>query len=174
MVTGSRAFDAASQAELVAAILEHEPTPLATRQPAAPLALERVVATCLAKDPADRWQSSKDLLRELTWIRDDRVTRAAPATSVRKASRAALAVAAVLGLTILAVIASPWRSASTPERTSFSVYPPDGTTFPRGTAEMAVSPDGRRLVFVALGADGTRRLWLRRFDAVDEPHDRRQ
>jgi Tol biopolymer transport system component len=31
---------------------------------------------------------------------------------------------------------------------------------------MAVSPDGSRLVFVALAADGTRHLWLRRFDSV--------
>ena len=32
---------------------------------------------------------------------------------------------------------------------------------------MALSPDGNRLVFVALAADGTRNLWVRRFDAVE-------
>jgi len=31
-------------------------------------ALDRVVATCLVKDPDDRWQSARDLLRELRWI----------------------------------------------------------------------------------------------------------
>ncbi len=31
---------------------------------------------------------------------------------------------------------------------------------------MALSPDGSRLVFAALSADGTRRLWMRRFEAV--------
>ena len=71
MLTGSRAFDEGSQTELVAAILEREPAPLATRQPLAPPALDRVVATCLAKDPDDRWQTARDLLRELTWVRTD-------------------------------------------------------------------------------------------------------
>ena len=31
---------------------------------------------------------------------------------------------------------------------------------------MAMAPDGRRLVFVALSADGIRRLWVRPFDSV--------
>ena len=32
---------------------------------------------------------------------------------------------------------------------------------------MALSPDGNRLVFVTIAADGTRNLWVRRFDAVE-------
>ena len=55
----------------------------------------------------------------------------------------------------------------TVRRVSFPVHPPAGTKFPRGTAEMALSPDGSRLVFVALAADGTRKLWVRRFDSVE-------
>ena len=35
-----------------------------------PPALDRVVKTCLAKDPDDRWQSASDLKRELKWIAD--------------------------------------------------------------------------------------------------------
>ena len=34
-----------------------------TRQPLIPPALERLVATCLAKDPDERWQTAQDLLR---------------------------------------------------------------------------------------------------------------
>ena len=81
MLTGRRAFDAASEAELAAAILEHEPAPLAAGQPLTPPALERLVVTCLAKDPDDRWQTAKDLLRELRWVRDDRAIRTPPAAS---------------------------------------------------------------------------------------------
>lgn len=29
---------------------------------------DRVVRTCLAKDPEDRWQSSRDVGRELQWV----------------------------------------------------------------------------------------------------------
>ena len=58
---------------------------------------------------------------------------------------------------------------SVPTRISFAIHPPDGTRFPRGAADMAVSPDGTRLVFVALSRDGRRKLWLRRFDAAEKP-----
>ena len=67
MVTGARAFEAASQASLIAAILKDTPPSMATKT-VAPAALDRVVRTCLAKDPDDRWQSAGDLKRELQWI----------------------------------------------------------------------------------------------------------
>ena len=66
MLTGARAFAADSQAGLVAAILEHEPTPLATHQPLTPPALGRLVTRCLAKNPAERWQHAQDVAFELT------------------------------------------------------------------------------------------------------------
>ena len=68
MLTGARAFAANSQAGLIAAILEHDPPPISTRQPLTPPALERVVQTCLAKNPGERWQHAQDLafaLREI-------------------------------------------------------------------------------------------------------------
>jgi hypothetical protein len=70
MLTGSAAFAAESEADLVAAILEGEPPPIATRQPLTPPTLAGLMATCLAKDPQDRWQTSHDLVRALRWIRD--------------------------------------------------------------------------------------------------------
>ena len=172
MISGHRAFDAESQAELVAAILEHEPAPLSTRMPSVPPALARVVSTCLAKDPDERWQTAKDLLRELRWARDDWSTRAASSAQSRSVSRRTAAVAAVVALAVvLAIGVTLARFTRQPEqpaaRVSFQVYPPAGTRFPRGATEMAVSPDGNRLVFVAMSADGRRKLWLRRFDEVD-------
>ena len=167
MLTGRRAFDAASEADLAVAIREHEPAPLAAQVPRVPPALDRVVTTCLAKDPEERWQTAKDLLRELRWVRDDRTIQAAPAASLRNARRAAVAAAALAaGLLVVAAIGLT-RQPPPAHPVSFSIYPPEGTTFLRGTAEMAVSPDGSRLVFVAISADGTSRLWLRRFAEVE-------
>ena len=124
-------------------------------------------STCLAKDPDERWQTAKDLLRELRWVRDDRTIQAAPAASLRNARRAAVAAAALAaGLLVVAAIGLT-RQPPPASRVSFSIYPPEGTKFPRGTAEMAVSPDGSRLVFVAISADGNSRLWLRRFADVE-------
>jgi serine/threonine protein kinase len=51
MVSGRKAFSGKSSASLIAAILEHDPPPISSLQPLAPASLDRVVRTCLAKDP---------------------------------------------------------------------------------------------------------------------------
>ena len=169
MLTGARAFTADSQPALVAAILERDPPPLVDRQPLAPAALDRLVSSCLAKNPDDRWQNARDLLRELKWVREDqRAIRRSPKRLRRltRAAQAATAALVVAGISIAAV--SFWtRLAPVPVRVGFSIPAPPGTTFPRGSADMALSPDGSRLAFVALSADGTRRLWIRRIDNVE-------
>ena len=68
MATGKKAFTGSSRASLITAIMSSEPAPLSTIQPMRPAALDRVVQTCLAKDPDERWQNAHDLMRELKWI----------------------------------------------------------------------------------------------------------
>ena len=68
MLTARKAFDGKSQASLMSAIMSADPPAMATLQPMMPAALERVVKTCLAKDPDARWQSAHDLKLELTWL----------------------------------------------------------------------------------------------------------
>ena len=63
MATGRKAFAGASQASLISAIMTAEPPPISTVQPMTPPALDRVVRTCLAKDPEDRWQSAGDVAK---------------------------------------------------------------------------------------------------------------
>ena len=70
MVTGKKAFEGKSQASLISAIMSSDPPPVSTVLPLAPPALDRVIQTCLAKDPDDRWQTARDLLRELKWVAD--------------------------------------------------------------------------------------------------------
>jgi serine/threonine protein kinase len=61
MATGKRAFTGKSQASIVAAILASEPPPISVVRPMSPPALDRVVSTCLAKDPEERFQTVHDL-----------------------------------------------------------------------------------------------------------------
>ena len=70
MVTGRRAFEGKSDAGLVAAILDHEPAPIASLQPHAPPALERLVRQCLAKPPGERPGTAHDVAANLRWIRE--------------------------------------------------------------------------------------------------------
>src|SRR5882757_9386152 len=65
MLTGRQAFTGSSGASVIAAILGREPTPLATTPP-----LDRVIRTCLAKDPDQRFQNARDLKRNLLWAKD--------------------------------------------------------------------------------------------------------
>ena len=100
MATGQRAFKGKSQASLIAAILASEPPPISSLQPLTPLALDRVVAACLAKDPDERWQSAHDLLRELRWTQEAGEGSAGPSVVPRHLRRertgwVAVAIAAV-------------------------------------------------------------------------------
>src|SRR6266403_890 len=68
MATGQPAFKGRTKASLIAAILPTEPTPISSLHPLTPPALERVIKTCLQKDPDDRFQTVHDLKLQLQWI----------------------------------------------------------------------------------------------------------
>src|SRR5207253_8775373 len=61
-------FQGKSPASVLGAILKDPAPRLSDRQPPVSRTLDHVVATCLAKDPDERWQSAADLERELKWI----------------------------------------------------------------------------------------------------------
>ena len=65
MATGRRPFQGDSSAELVAAILRDPVPPVTARRTDLPAGLDRIVRRCLAKDPRDRFQRSRDLFNEL-------------------------------------------------------------------------------------------------------------
>src|SRR5215831_5526867 len=84
MATGKKAFSGASQASLIAAILDREPTPISTVQPMSPPALDRIVKTCLAKDPEDRFQTAHDARLQLQWIAESSSAAGVPAPVVAR------------------------------------------------------------------------------------------
>ncbi len=88
MATGKKAFTGKSQASLISAIMSTEPPPISTIQPMIPPALDRVVKTCLAKDPDDRWQTAHDVMLQLKWIAEGGSQAGIPAPVVaRRKSR---------------------------------------------------------------------------------------
>ncbi|HXN97575.1 MAG TPA: protein kinase [Candidatus Acidoferrales bacterium] len=71
MLSGQRAFEKDSSADTMAAILKEEPPELSGEGKKIPPAVERVVRHCLEKNPAERFQSARDLgfdLESLTGI----------------------------------------------------------------------------------------------------------
>jgi eukaryotic-like serine/threonine-protein kinase len=124
--------------------------------------LERVVKTCLAKDPDARWQSAHDVKLELTWLEQS----AAPAASrSRNRERVVFAIGLVL-LLVTAVLLSldHFRRGPQPvQAVRSSLLPPSNYFYQRGN--FSVSPDGTRLAFVGVGPDGNYTLWVRTFSA---------
>src|SRR5499427_5846072 len=70
MATGKRAFLRKTGAETLVAIIREEPEPLAQLAPQAPAPVRWIVERCLAKDPDERYASTKDLARDLRTLRD--------------------------------------------------------------------------------------------------------
>src|SRR5712692_9888638 len=65
LVAGQAPFGGTTRSDLIAALLEREPPPLARFTPEAPAELERIVMKALAKDPDERFQTARDLLIDL-------------------------------------------------------------------------------------------------------------
>ena len=148
MATGKKAFEASSHASLIAAILKEDPRPLRELQPMTPPLLERIVKSCLAKDPDDRPQSAHDLKMEFDWIRESSGISEVPkvATESPTARSKAPAIMLAVGLLALAVaiaVAFLYRSQNAPaERLEFSI------PLQEEMSHLALSPDGRMLAFV--------------------------
>ncbi len=86
MVTGRRPFRADSSSEVLAAILEKEPLPLARFSDEAPAELQRIVSKCLRKARDDRYQTMKGLLADLKELRDELALEAKLERSSRSAN----------------------------------------------------------------------------------------
>ena len=131
MLTGRRAFQGQSQASLISAIMSADPPAIATLQPLTTPMLERVVKTCLAKDPDARWQSAHDVKLELTWL----VQSVGPPAAVSR-SRNRERVVFAIGLALLvAVVLSldHFRGGPQPvQPVRSSLLPPSGHFFQRG------------------------------------------
>jgi len=167
MVTGAKAFEGKSQVSLMAAILEHEPGPVSTLVPVSPPLLEKIIRKSLAKDPNTRWQSMSDVMEALEWVRGGagEVAPAGASAPERKwwqGTPAVIAIA-VIAVAVIAALLIVNRPNNGP--VWVSLIPPD-TNF-TGEPTLAVSPDGKRIVFGAPNASGVRALWLRSIDAAD-------
>ncbi len=90
MATGKKAFSGRSQASLISSIMSAEPAPVSAAAPMTPPAFDRVVRTCLAKDPDDRWQTAHDIAVQLRWIQEGGSAIGAAPIAPRRRSASAI------------------------------------------------------------------------------------
>ena len=106
LATGVRAFKRDSAAQTLAAIIEDEPEPLEVRNPQIPSQLSRIIARCLSKKPADRYESTRDLAHDLRdLVREGSTSRVAAVPARRSTGMAAVAGAVVV---LLGIAAGGW------------------------------------------------------------------
>jgi Tol biopolymer transport system component len=130
-----------------------------------PERLAHVVELCLANDPDKRWQDARDVRAELEWTAMGPV----PARQSDRAPRVWPAVAGVLILGLATLAFVHFREAAPGQAVVHStILPPEETSFDFATnlGPMALSPDGKRMVFAATGQDGKSQLWIRSLDSA--------
>ena len=166
MLTGRRAFDGKTRTSLMAAIVGGEPRPMRELQPLTPVTLEHVIARCLEKNRDDRWQTARDVARELAWIAEaPAVVSIKPAESAR---RVLLPLFALLVIAVAIAGATWWRRPAAVERTTsmrFVIPPPEGRRY----ADAQISPDGTMLAASSYGSGGgsAPTIWLRPMDSLE-------
>lgn len=173
MATGKPAFSGKSRASLIASILTSDPPPIAQLQPLAPLALERVVRKCLAKDPDDRWQSAADLAAELRWIAESSSQAAASPGTIETRKRHKLWAWSLAGtaLCLVAALATLYfRQLDHQAPVIRSVITPEEGTSPILTGDFAgpavLSPDGKAFAFTAARERGAILLFVRPLNSL--------
>jgi serine/threonine-protein kinase len=179
MLTGRKAFEGKTRASLLGAILKDEPPPVSRVQPIAPAALDRIVATCLAKDPDDRWQTARDLQRELKWVAAGSLAGGSTGPALHASEpggskgpalhpprvmpivATAIASAAIVGVAAWALM----RPAPVSRPVIRLQAPPPATAplfIDSFTSDVALSPDGARVAFIA--GTGQPQLFVRALD----------
>jgi hypothetical protein len=170
MSTGRSAFGGASRASIIAAIMSSEPAPISALQPLIPPALDRVVQTCLAKDPDERWQTAHDVRLQLEWMRDAGSQAGVPQVKgQRQISREHIAWASatllLLAVATISVMHFVEPSSQPQPKIMFSVEPPPGyKANPDGIA--ALSPDGSQVAYAVTDAKGKQSVWVRALDSL--------
>jgi Tol biopolymer transport system component len=173
MATGRRAFGGTTAATVIGAVLHIDPPAVSSLQPMAPPALDRIVTRCLAKDSDDRWQTARDLVLELKWIADSKAhAPVAPTPPFKMRERMTWLASGLMFVLLLlgfgAGIFYVRRAPFEEPVQRLSLLPPLDVR-PAGLSAgggAAISPDGRRLAFVAT-ADGKKVLWVRALDLLD-------
>jgi hypothetical protein len=172
MLTGRATFGRATSTDTIAAVIEREPDWAALPR-TTPVSVARLLRRTLEKDPSRRLHAIADARLDLLDVDDARDASMAP-PDVAPAKRSGRFIKLTLGAAAIIVVllgADALRrmrggeptSTGTATRTSIDVL---GQVIPQ--LSVAVSPDGRRLAYVATDAVGSR-LWVRDLDAL-APH----
>ncbi len=150
ILTGQRAFQGDSKASTLAAVIQSEPKHIGELIPALPQEMQRLIARCLRKDPARRWQTMSDLkvaLQELKEDSDSGRLSGGMASAPRRRISVGL-VAVITFVTVASAAALTWwalHRASAPREVEMNRL-----TYDSGlTRYSTISPDGKLVAYAS-------------------------
>jgi len=174
LASGKNPFVAPTLTATIARIVEVEIEPLSHLLPESVPELDRIVATCLRKNPLERYASTQEVVADL-----ERLQRELPRapfgarrveTNTRDTSptRMAWLLPTVIGIAAAAAVVLAWTTLNTPSRRTapatpvvrFEIEPPSSVG---SISNVALANDGRFVVYEGR-VDGESRLFLRRLD----------
>jgi len=166
LLTGRPPFTGLTAQEVLAAHVTQAPEPVDKRRAGLSPALTQVLMRCLAKRPADRWQTAEELLAQLeplvTPSGGITPTGTQPVAAVRRGRRW-LKVA--LGTAGVVVVAAATIVLARPKPGVLTLGTVTQISFEPGLEiEPAISPDGRFVAYAA-GPLSTTRIYLRQSGA---------
>jgi eukaryotic-like serine/threonine-protein kinase len=166
MLSGERAFHGPSSVETMNAILTTDPPELAPDGSAS--GLETIIIHCLAKDPADRFQTAQDLAFNLESIHESPIGLGTRPQRTRPPARLkGLRSAALAGMLVIAAVVVTMNIG---RRTAPHPPPPTYTrlTFRQGNiADARFAPDGQTVVYGAAWDGKPMQIFATRIDGPE-------
>jgi serine/threonine protein kinase len=173
MLSACRAFGGETATDMLARVIEREPN-WASLPAATPRRLVELLRRCLRKEPTLRLRDIGDARLEILEARDqgdDGATTGSPRR--RWLLLTGIVAGLAIGITIGLVLSSESHrnpTTRTPSSATFSLALPDDAPVPlgvqAGVQRLAISPDGRRLVYVAKDSSRQPRLYTRTLDEL--------
>jgi serine/threonine protein kinase len=164
MLTGTRAFPGKSVSDTLVSVLKEEPNWSALPEDT-PAPVRELLRRCLAKDRKQRLQAIGDARIAIEEVLSGASQESGAPVAASRSRWPWVVAAAVLVLVIAGGAAWFLKPKPEPPLLQMEITPPEGAKFVNTTNFFALSPDGRRITFVAAGKDGKRMLWLRSIDS---------
>ncbi|MBK9967898.1 MAG: PD40 domain-containing protein [Holophagales bacterium] len=169
MLTGRSLFAADTVSDTLAGVLKSE-IDLAKLPPATPPAVRLLLRRCLERNPKSRLRDVGEARLALAGLEAGVTGEApvSPATPERRRRREVVAwgLLATALIALVATLGYARAAKESPRVVRSSLLPPEKASFDHESGTMALSPDGRRIAFVARTDDGKTMLWVRPLDAL--------
>jgi eukaryotic-like serine/threonine-protein kinase len=171
MSTGKKAFERTTSAETMSAIIREEPEPVGELRPDLPLPVRWILERCMAKDPEDRYASTRDLSRDLSSLRDRLSEASSGATALlsppARRQRRIAGLASVVALAFVVGVAGWWIARQT-TRKAPAVPTFKRLSFQSGTLGNArFTPNGDIVYGLHPTGSSVTRLYLTRLESPE-------